>query len=49
MTYEPISQFVCVPNPPVKDLKGPAPMLIKVKNKELAEELVRKVEDLAKA
>ena len=39
-----------MPNPPIKDLEeGPAPMLIKVKNKELAEELVRKVEDLAKA
>ena len=39
-------QFVCVPNPPIKGLEeGPAPMLIKVKNAAMAEELVKKVEE----
>ncbi len=42
-------QFVCVPNPPIKELEeGPAPMLIKVKNAQMAEELVKKVEELSK-
>ena len=41
---------MCVPNPPIKDLEeGPAPMLIKVKNAAMAEELVKKVDDLTKA
>ena len=36
-----------MPNPPIKGLEeGPAPMLVKVKNAAMAEELVKKVEDL---
>lgn len=42
-------QFICVPNPPIKELsEGPAPMLIKVKNADLALELVKKVEERTK-
>ena len=41
---------MCVPNPPIKELgEGPAPMLIKVKNAEMAEELLKKINDLTKA
>jgi hypothetical protein len=32
-------QFVCIPNPPIPGVDGPATMLIKVKNAEAATDL----------
>ena len=36
-------QFVCMPNPPIKEVEGPAFMLIKVKEALMAQELVEKM------
>ena len=42
-------QFSCVPNPEIKGLPaGPTTMLIKVKGAAMAEQLVKKIEELSK-
>lgn len=43
-------QFVCVPNPPIKGMDdGPVSMLVKVKTAQMAEELVKKVDEATAA
>ena len=41
--------FVCVPNPAIKGMDGPVVMLVKVKTADMAEELVKKMEELIAA
>ena len=39
-------QFVCIPNPPIPGIgDGPATMLVKVKNAEMADELEKNLKE----
>ena len=42
-------QFVCIPNPVIKGVEGPTSMLVKVKTADLADELLKKLEEVIKS
>ena len=49
MTFKQVKNnvsFVCVPNPPIKGVEGPASMLVKVKSADMAGELVKKLQEI---